>query len=319
MAFSHQTAFERLQSAHAHGRLAHAYLITGPIGSGKRELALALSGLILGCRADEVAHHPDAHFVQPESKSRRIVIDQIRELEQAIQRKPLLAGGKAVIISDAERMQPQAANAFLKTLEEPPSGCLILLLSSLPEAILETVLSRCVETSLRPTTAAVVAPEQAAIISALEKALLQAAPPTAGDAFRFTRVVQALIVEAKERISDENDSLLKQETSKYKQASEGSSWLQERAEQVKAMTEAGSVRERDRILQIIVDVLGQALRAQHGGPITHPAIQKLSENFPPTNILKRLDAMETLRRRLALGVQEALSLEGSFLEMIMIK
>lgn len=319
MAFSHQTAFERLQSAHAHGRLAHAYLITGPAGSGKRELATALSGLILGCRADEVEHHPDAHFVQPESKSRRIVIDQIRELEQAIQRKPLLANGKAVIISDAERMQPQAANAFLKTLEEPPSGCLILLLSSLPEAILETVLSRCVETSLRPTTVLAAAPEQSAIVSALEQALLQPHPPTAGDAFRFTRVVQALIVEAKERISDENDSLLKQETSKYKQASEGSGWLQERAEQVKAMTEAGSVRERDRILQIIVDVLGQALRAQHGAPVAHPAIQKLSEKFPPTNILKRLDAMETLRRRLALGVQEALSLEGSFLEMIMIK
>ncbi len=216
-------------------------------------------------------------------------------------------------------MQPQAANAFLKTLEEPPPGSLILLLSSLPEAILETVLSRCVETALRPTAMAVAAPEQSAIISALEQALLQPHPPTAGDAFRFTRVVQALIVEAKERISDENDSLLKQETSKYKQASEGSGWLQERAEQVKAMTEAGSVRERDRILQIIVDVLGQALRTQHGVATSHPAIQKLSQKFPPTNILKRLDAMETLRRRLALGVQEALSLEGGFLEMIMIK
>lgn len=319
MAFSHQTAFERLRSAHANGRLAHAYLITGPIGSGKRELAIALAGMILGCRPDEVPHHPDAHFVQPESKSRRIVIDQIRELEQAIQRKPLISNNKAVIISDAERMQPQAANAFLKTLEEPPPGSLILLLSALPEAILETVLSRCVETSLRPTTAMVAAPEHAPVISALEQALLQPHPPTAGDAFRFTRVIQALIVSAKERISDENDSLLKQETSKYKQASEGSGWLQERAEQVKAMTEAGSVRERDRILQIVVDVLGQALRAQHGAPASHPVIQKLAEKFPPTNILKRLDAMETLRRRLALGVQEALSLEGSFLEMIMIK
>jgi len=319
MAFSHQTAFERLQSAHAHGRLAHAYLITGPAGSGKRELAAALAGLVLGCPAGEVAHHPDAHFVGPESKSRRIVIDQIRELEQSIQRKPLLANGKAVIISDAERMQPQAANAFLKTLEEPPPGCLILLLSTLPEAILETVLSRCVETALRPSTAAAAAPEQPAILSALEQALLQPQPPTAGDAFRFTRVVQALIVAARERISEENDSLLKQETSKYKQASEGSGWLQERAEQVKALTEAGSVRERDRILQIIIDVLGQALRTQHGTPAAHATILKLSEKFTPTNLLKRLDAMETLRRRLALGVQEALSLEGGFLEMIMIK
>ena len=84
--------------------------------------------------------HPDLRVVQPESKSRRIVIDQIRELEHAIQRKPLLAG-KVAIIHDAERMQPQAANAFLKTLEEPPEGSLILLLSTVPEAILETVLS----------------------------------------------------------------------------------------------------------------------------------------------------------------------------------
>ena len=91
--------------------------------------------------------HPDLHVVQPESKSRRIVIDQIRELEHSIQRKPLVGGSKVAIIHDADRMQPQAANAFLKTLEEPPPGSLILLLSTVPEAILETVLSRCVETA----------------------------------------------------------------------------------------------------------------------------------------------------------------------------
>jgi len=319
MPFLKESAFDRLREAQASGRLGHAYLITGPIGSGKAWLAARLAALIIECPVEQVLTHPDVHSVQPESKSRRIVIDQIRDLEQAVQRKPLIASGKAVIIHDADRLQPQAANAFLKTLEEPPPGSLILLLSSLPEAILETVLSRCVEVPLLGERRKATSDEEQAILRALDECLVKAAKPGAAEAFRFTRAVQALLVDARERISDENEALLKSESARYKQAADGSSWLQERTEQMKALTEASSLRERERVLQIVLDILSRALGAQHGQPENETAIQALAAKFDPKNLLRRIDALENIRRRLAMGVQEALSLESGFLEMVVVR
>lgn len=242
MPFLKESAFDRLRDAFASGRLGHAYLITGPIGSGKAWLAQQLAAMRVECAFEKASSHPDIHSIQPESKSRRIVIDQIRELEQSVQRKPLMASGKAVIIHDADRLQPQAANAFLKTLEEPPPNSLILLLSSLPEAILETVLSRCVEVPLLGPPRRVSGEEERAVLRAIDECLVKPPQPGASDAFRFTRAIQALLTAARERITDENDELLKSEAARYKQASEGGSWLKDRTEQMKSLTEASSLR-----------------------------------------------------------------------------
>jgi len=92
----------------------------------------------------------DIFVCQPESKSRRIVIEQIRDLEHALQMRASNGRRKVAIVSDADRLQPQAANAFLKTLEEPPKDSLLLLLSALPEALPETILSRCIAIPLAP-------------------------------------------------------------------------------------------------------------------------------------------------------------------------
>lgn len=318
MPFSQKAALEHLTEAHASGRLAHAYLLAGPTGSGKKWLAENLAALFLGCPVDKVASHPDAHAVQPESKSRRIVIDQIRELEQSIQRKPMLGRTKVAIIHEADRMQPQAANAFLKTLEEPPEGSLILLLSSLPEAMLETVLSRCVETPLYRAGRREVSPEEARILKALDDCLLKPTKPGATEAFGFTRAVQSLLSELREKISSDFDDTLKQETARYKQTSESASWLDERAGQIKAMSEAGALRERERILQLIFETLSDALRSQHGYEPGNPTVRSLAEKYPPINLLHRLEALETIRRRLAMGVQEALALESGFMEMVVV-
>lgn len=317
MPFSKETAFDRLAEAHRAGRLAHAYLLAGPAGSGKRWLADRLAATVLGCPPEAVASHPDAHALQPESKSRRIVIDQIRELEQSMQRKPLLGSAKVAIIHDADRLQPQAANAFLKTLEEPPPGSLILLLSSLPEAMLETILSRCVETALMDLHPHQPGEAETALLHALDECLVKPARPSAADAFRFTRTVQALLADLREKISDENNDELKRQTAHYKQTSDSTAWLNDRAEQNKALTEAAVLRERDRVLQMVYNILAQALRLQNGIPSSQPVILALAEKFPSPNILRRLDALEKLRRRLALGVQEALTLESGFLEIIL--
>jgi DNA polymerase-3 subunit delta' len=316
MPFSKESAFDRLSEAHRAGRLAHAYLLTGPAGSGKNWLAARLAATVLGCDPEAVTSHPDAHFVQPESKSRRIVIDQIRELEQSMQRKPLLGSAKVAVIREADRLQPQAANAFLKTLEEPPPGSLILLLSSLPEAMLETILSRCVETALLDLHPREPGEEEAAILRALDECLVQPKEPGAAEAFRFTRAVQAILVDLREKIAKENEEELKRQAAHYKQTSDSASWLNERAEQVKALTEATVLRERDRVLQIVFDALGQALRLQSGPASAPDTIRALSEKCSSSNLLRRIDSLEKLRRRLAMGVQEALALESGFLEMI---
>src|SRR5213595_3599956 len=146
MAFSRSTALDYLRRAHQQNRLAHAYLISGPPGSGKQQLAADLASLANGTPANDVfsAKAREIFVARPESKSRRIVIEQIRDLEHTLQMRAVNARRKVAIIPDADRLQPQAANAFLKTLEEPPKDSLLLLLSALPEALPETILSRCI-------------------------------------------------------------------------------------------------------------------------------------------------------------------------------
>src|SRR3954451_16912038 len=146
MPFSSKTALEYLRRAHEQHRLAHAYLITGPAGSGEEILAAQLAQLVNGTPASDVLTPKarDIFVARPESKSRRIVIEQIRDLEHALQMRAANGRGKVAIIPDADRLQPQAANAFLKTLEEPPKDSLLLLLTALPEALPETILSRCI-------------------------------------------------------------------------------------------------------------------------------------------------------------------------------
>ena len=150
MAFTSLGAFEYLSRAHERGRLGHAYLISGPAGSGKRGLASQLSNLVSGAESDDIfgSPPPGVYLAEPESKSRRIVIDQVRVLEHALQMRSANGHRKVAIMVDADRLQPQAANAFLKTLEEPPNDSLLLLLSSMPEVLPDTILSRCVAVPL---------------------------------------------------------------------------------------------------------------------------------------------------------------------------
>ena len=146
---------DQLRRSLERGRLAHAYLFSGRRGSGKEAMARTLAKA-LNCleqdfdscdrcdscrRIDEVVH-PDVYWVRPESKSRRITVDQIREFERAVNLKPARARVKVGVIVDADCMGEEASNAFLKTLEEPPAQTVILLLTAEPHRLLPTILSR---------------------------------------------------------------------------------------------------------------------------------------------------------------------------------
>lgn len=151
-----------LQRSLERGRLAHAYLFTGHSLDELESLARTLAKVLncqqpvksggvavdacdacLNCRKVENGNHADVHWVRPESRSRVILVDQMRELMREIQLKPGEAEFKVAVIVAADRLKEQAANAFLKTLEEPPPKSVLILLTAAPQRILDTILSRC--------------------------------------------------------------------------------------------------------------------------------------------------------------------------------
>ena len=128
--------------------MGHSYLLTGDRSESLENLALGLAGQVLNGAPQE---HPDFHAVRPESKSRHITVKQVRELEHELYLRPYVAPLKVAVIFDAERMclaGASAANAFLKTLEEPPAHTLILLTSARPAMLLPTIISRCLRLDL---------------------------------------------------------------------------------------------------------------------------------------------------------------------------
>jgi len=157
-----QQGVQLLQRSLERGRLAHAYLFTGhqleelealartlaktlncqrPAKSG--QTAVDCCDQCPSCLKTQGGNHGDVHWVRPESKSRVITVEQIRDLIRQINLKPAEAEHKIAIIVAADRLNVQAANAFLKTLEEPPQKSVLILLANDAQRILETILSRC--------------------------------------------------------------------------------------------------------------------------------------------------------------------------------
>ncbi len=312
MALLKEEALRRLRSAWENERFAHAYLLEGVQGSGKAWLVDQLAALVLNTSPEEVASHPDFHSVGPESKSRRILIQQMRGMENAIQMKPLLGRTKVAVIRDADRLQPQAANSFLKTLEEPPPGSHIFLLTSVPDAVLETILSRCISVPLRPAAPPPPTERELLVAETLRKALVGEAD--LASAIRFTRVFQSAISETRESITDELEAAFKKEVKAYKDTTD-SRWQDGREEQIKARAEAVVVQERARLLAAAERVLVDALRHHHE-PSDDTSVAAIAARNPPHTLLQRLAALNHTRDLLARGVNEGLALESGFLEMI---
>lgn len=151
----------------AAGAMTHAWLFTGPPGSGRsvaaRAFAAALQcrqavgcGACTGCRLVAGGTHPDVHSVIPEGLS--ITVAEMRAVVGVAERRPSLGHWQAVVIEDADRLTEQASNALLKAIEEPPAGTVFLLCapSTHPDDVSVTVRSRCRVVSLRTPSAAAI-------------------------------------------------------------------------------------------------------------------------------------------------------------------
>ena len=141
-----------LNSAHAliakaiqEGRPAHGYLVVGGVRGMALDLARAvLQDLFPGVEEEGLRTHPDIHWLYPEKKSRIVSVEAVHEKFIDPMSQTSFSGGWRVgVLVGADRLNPAGANAFLKTLEEPPARTLFLLLTDAPEQLLPTIISRC--------------------------------------------------------------------------------------------------------------------------------------------------------------------------------
>ena len=160
----HDGVLRHIRAAVTAGRISHAYLIEGAEGSGKRTLASRFAMALLckdpqggepcgrcdSCRVFLSGNHPDMHYIRPGEKGTLPVQTIREELVQDIEILPYYAGRKVYIVEDAHKMNVQAQNVLLKTVEEPPEYGVILLLAQSVQSFLPTVRSRCVLLRLLP-------------------------------------------------------------------------------------------------------------------------------------------------------------------------
>ena len=159
-----ESQWEKLSQQIAQQRLAHALILTGISGLGKLSLANHIAEAVL-CKNDETQEacghchscqlfragsHPDHRFIEPEEAGKQIKIEQIRQLKSKQELTPTVSTWKTVIISPADSMNINANNSLLKLLEEPQKNTLLILISSKPEKLPVTILSRCQKISLSP-------------------------------------------------------------------------------------------------------------------------------------------------------------------------
>ncbi len=160
--FSHIVGNEAIKSylsnAIAKGAIGNSLLFAGPEGVGKELFANAFAEAVL-CVGDNAAlqrqkldsgNHPDLHLYRPEGKIGMHSIQSMRQLSEEVYLPPYESERKVFIIHEAERMLPSSSNALLKTFEEPSPDTVIILISSSPDHLLPTILSRCRTVYFRP-------------------------------------------------------------------------------------------------------------------------------------------------------------------------
>ena len=161
----HQWAIEVLSRAVTHQRVGHAYLLTGPAQIGKttlaRTLAMAINclsaaspcGQCRNCQLIAADRHPDVQLIRPEVSARgkpTLKIETIRDVQKGLQLAPYEANYKVAILREFDSATQGAANAFLKTLEEPPEHVVLILTTHSADHLLDTIRSRCRVIPVRP-------------------------------------------------------------------------------------------------------------------------------------------------------------------------
>lgn len=332
MAFTEERAFELMEGAYERQRLAHAFLISGPPGCGKERLAARLITRLQdegGGTADFFADAVPAEvgpldelaadrvqILRPKSKSRVIRIDEIREFERRIHQVVGRDSWRVGVIVDADRLNPAATNAFLKTLEEPPPRTLLLLLSANPDSLLPTVISRCVRIPLlgRPNLSAHGGAELVEALNTLGGHGFGSVEAALGLKARFMEMLAARKAEADKAA----DSAFKAEEKHLKGAVEGD-WLKQREKEFESLARADYLNARSALFAVLECWFGDILRARIGAegldfPDHAGLSRQLGEDRSVGELLRRMTAIDGLKQALDTNAQEQLALEVGFIE-----
>jgi DNA polymerase III subunit delta' len=327
MPFKTDHALSLLNRAQKIGRLGHAYMITGPRGTDLEGFATQVLSLVSPARHRTLEDwaQEGAVILRPQSKSRRITIGDdasevgtIRYLERMIHRTTGPSGFKLGIIVDAERMNVQAQNAFLKTLEEPPDRTLLLLLTSQPGQLLPTILSRVIEIPLLPPTEARKFDEHEQKLLAVLQQLATRASGSISAALALKTDFQTIIDELYDEIKEEQEAEFEKEQDHYKQTTDGT-WLKQREEEVTAQIEAAYLQRRDALMDLMLAWMGDIARQQVGAQHLdlsqfREATAQLAQRWSPEDTAKRIRHLRQLDQHLHTNVNEGLALEVAFIQ-----
>ena len=346
--FAKQTrGIELLQRSLARGRLGHAYLFAGDQLEELEQLARTLAKTLncqqpvktngvatdccdacLSCRKIDQDTHADIHWARPESKSRTITVEQTRELMREIQLKPTEAGYKIAIIAAADRMNVQAANAFLKTLEEPPAKSVLILLSTEPQRLLETILSRCLRLNFFGDGARSPEPGQMEWLARFD-ALAANGQKSLLSRYRLLDALLQKLGEIRARVEEALTA-----RSPLQQYDEVEKDLREKWEvELTAAIEAEYRRQRAEALLLVqwwlrdvwLSTLRSSTATEDGHTLTSgnrllkfpevPGVAAIAGRITPQQALENLQTLDQTQRLLHTNVQEALALEVGLLKL----
>jgi DNA polymerase-3 subunit delta' len=336
--FPEQAAVAQLlQRSLERDRLAHGYLFIGHSLAELESMAAALAkalncqnpphrapnGIGLescdacdSCQRIQRGNHPDVLWVRPESKSRIITIEQMRDLMQTVNLKPGAAEFKVAVIVAADRLNPQAANAFLKTLEEPPAHSILILLTTEPQRVLETIVSRCLRLTFAGEGARFT-PAESAWLAGFSAAAAQGTRSLLG---RY-RLLGLLLKKLTELRADIEKNLAARSPLEVYEDLDPK-MRDKLEEELSAAIEAEYRRQRTDLVGALhwwlrdiwlqtVNAAGLALSFPELADATHAVAQRIAAEDARQN----LEHLDRLQRQLHSNVQEALALEVGLLKL----
>ncbi|MCL6620925.1 MAG: DNA polymerase III subunit delta' [Syntrophobacterales bacterium] len=306
-----------LAMALSQGRLAHAYLFVGPEGVGRAAAATALAarlncagptpegeacGVCPSCRRLAAGTHPDFYLLRPTSEGRQpqIKIEQIREFRQLTAYPPVGGGWRVALIKPAAALNDAAANALLKTLEEPPPRHLIILAAAQEGDLFPTLVSRCQKLTFAPLPPALIRQE-------LEKRGRPPAQAALAAALSGGSLGRALALDPEVLLTQRDQVLSDLDTLSRGGAADILAWAQRLAK---------SVAEADTFLTLAALWYRDLLVLRAGGPpelLAHqdrlPELQGESLSGRPETWLTRLLALSRAQRHLAANLNPELTLD----------
>ncbi len=302
-------AWSGIEKSWQNGQLAHAYLLQGaPHGAALRFAEQMLDLIFNNHPQVKTRAHPDIVWIEPQSKSRQIVIEEIRDLIRQLSQTSFAGGWKVAVILCADRMTDQAANALLKTLEEPSAKSLLLLITDEPQSLLPTISSRCQRIGLTDEDDEVSKHWKDPLLDIL----CELPPVSVPEIGLFTGRLTTLLDELKKEFETEESDRLPEELS----AKEAKDLLAARstARLIESRTEIlrTMLRWQRDVLMLVLEQNESALHFQDDlEPLKRQAIL-----FTRADALRRISAVEEMARQFDRNLPAELVLNNFFSQLV---